>query len=95
MIRAVPLFLLLAVAGCARDALPEPTNPTEAGCRSEARSAPEVREMFQRMPPPNNLTAYDRAQAEMAAVERRAYARCLRAQGLAPRGGVEPVQPLR
>ena len=96
MTRALPALALLTLLGaCAQDPLPPANNPTEAGCRSEARSAPEVKAIFQRMPPPGNPTQFNRTEAELAQAERNAYLRCMRRQGLAPRGGVEPVRPLQ
>jgi len=93
MIRTLPFLLLLAACGV-NDPLPPAANPTEAACRAEARTAPDVKTTYQRMPPPENATARQRVEAEADAAERAAYLRCMRARGMAPRGGVEPVRPI-
>jgi len=97
MIRPTLLLpLLLALASCAKnDPLPPADNPTEAACRREAEASPAAKAGYARLPPPENVTSYNRVKAEIAAIERAAYLRCMRDKGLAPPGGVEPVRPPR
>ncbi|HEY8612454.1 MAG TPA: phosphoribosylamine--glycine ligase [Roseomonas sp.] len=97
MTRALPALLmgpLLALAACAaNDPLPPATNAAEAACRAEAQNTPAVKSAFQRLAPPANPTQRNRVMGEAAAAERAAYLRCMRAKGMAPPGGVEPVRP--
>ena len=95
MIRPALLLLPLLAACATNDPLPRADNPTEAACRREARASPAVRAGYERLPPPENVTSFNRAKAEIAATERDAYLRCMRDKGLAPPGGVEPVRPPR
>ncbi|SHK35846.1 hypothetical protein SAMN02745194_04759 [Roseomonas rosea] len=96
MTRALAALALLPLLGaCVNDPLPRANTPEEAACRSEAERAPEVRAIYERMPPAQNATARERVMGEVTAAERNAYLRCMRARGLAPRGGVEPVRPLQ
>ncbi|MFH5925379.1 hypothetical protein [Roseomonas xinghualingensis] len=96
MIRPISaLALLLGLAACAiNDPLPPAANADEAACRAQAQDSPAAKEAFRRLAP-GNPTQRDRVMAEAAAAERRVYLRCMRARGLAPRGGVEPVLPPR
>ncbi|MFC0387302.1 hypothetical protein [Muricoccus vinaceus] len=93
MIRPVLLLLPLLAACSANDPLPRADNAAEAACRREAEASPTVRAGYARLPPPENVTSFNRVKAEIAATERGAYLRCMRDKGLAPPGGVEPVRP--
>ena len=92
---ALLLAPLIVLAACrANDPLPPAENAAEAACRTEAQAAPNVKAGYQRLQL-QNATERSRVLAEIAAAERAAYLRCLRAKGLAAPGGVEPVRPLQ
>lgn len=93
MTRALPLLAtLLALAACrTNDPLPVPATPAEAACRAEARDDPAAKAGYQRMEI-GNETQRRRVMGEIAAAERVAFLRCMRARGLAAPGGVEPVR---
>ena len=93
MTRALPLLALLALAACrANDPLPAPATPAEAACRAEARADPAAKSGYERLEI-GNETQRRRVMGEIAAAERVAFLRCMRARGLAAPGGVEPVRP--
>lgn len=66
--------------------------PTERACRVEARRSPEVRELWAQANPsvtPNS----ERLAGERRLAENRAFNDCLRREGQAVPGGVEPQRP--
>ena len=81
---AIPLALLLA--GCAA-----PVAPETAACERQANADPEVRELI--MKGAGNPHFQLDNQPQLAEARQRATRTCLRARGLAPRGGVEQQKP--
>ena len=69
-----------------------PASPQEAACRAEARSSPELRAVFQRQPPPDRVTWRTAWEDELQSTEARLVTECLRRDGFAARGGVEPTR---
>ncbi|UFN49415.1 phosphoribosylamine--glycine ligase [Roseomonas sp. OT10] len=92
-VHALALLALLAACGT-RGAIQDrpPASPEEAACRAEARSSPELRTLFQRQPPPDRVTWREVWQDELRATEARLVTDCLRRDGIAAPGGVEPTR---
>lgn len=92
LLRIAPLLL---VAGCSwfggsRDEPRAETRPEYLACQRAAREDPEVKSLTIQINPLNSLS-YDRVQPRLERAQARAYRDCLRRQGLAMPGGVEPV----
>jgi hypothetical protein len=84
----LPLLLApLLLGGCA--SLTGDASMTNAECRRMANDDPEARAQLAR-----NAGTFrnDLNQPSVDDLKHDAYVRCLRARGLAPKGGVEPVQ---
>lgn len=81
------LLLPLLLAACA---LPEGNSP-EAECQRAVYDDPTVRDIYSSSNMQYTLDLPVRYQLEAA--KRAAYQRCMQAKGLAPPGGVQPVQP--
>jgi len=79
---AIPAIL----AACAA---PPPADTPEARCRQQVNQDPNVKELLVQSPADYQKPEFQQ-QLEMA--RRKAVNDCLAAQGLAPRGGVEPLQ---
>lgn len=83
-----PLLLcaaLLLLAACSGPA----SHMTNPECRAQVYANPEVSARIAR----NASSHYDPLGEEsLEDVEQRVYVDCLRARGLAPKGGVEPVK---
>ena len=81
------LLLLLALAACAPKG-----SPAEQQCRARAYDDPDVKDALERS---NTSLQQVRAPAlmELDALVREKTRLCLGAEGLGPRGGVEPVKP--
>jgi hypothetical protein len=89
------LLMLLLLGGCSifrSNAPPIPPEQDTAGhraCRAEAQRSPEVQQLAQRENP-----AYyaldNRINEDRRVAEARGYRACLRREGLAAPGGVEP-----
>lgn len=78
-------LLLLPLAACSG---PD-SFMTNEGCRQQVYANPEVGTRIAR----NASSHYDPLGEEsLADVKQRVYVDCLRARGLAPKGGVEPVK---
>ncbi len=80
------LVLLLGVmlAGCAG-------NTPEAQCQRQAAQDPEVQNIYARTSGYYTFTGEQRD--DLAQATRQAVMRCMRAKGLAPPGGVQPIMP--
>lgn len=79
-------LLLPFVTGCVN----EDAYMTNAECRQQVYDNPEVGHRIAR----DASSHYSPLGEEsLAAMKRRVYVDCLRARGLAPKGGVEPVKP--
>ncbi len=99
--RAALALALLLAAGCAgggrlpldgeRSIPPDENTPAHQACRAEARRDPTVREL-DRETNPNNEYNTLRISQERNVAEVAAYRACLRREGLALPGGVEPVR---
>lgn len=94
--RALLTPLLLAglatgLAACAtRPATPElPDPPGHAACRAEARNDAAVQDLA-RQDNPMNWGNRERVRNDLRVAELRAFRDCLRRNGLAAAGGVEP-----
>jgi hypothetical protein len=88
------LSLLLSaalLAGCASDPLsPRADAPV---CRAEVNNDPTVRELTaQSAGSPSNFALINKQ--ELADARRQAELNCMRAKGLLPPGGVEPIKPV-
>jgi len=82
--RAVPALALL-LAACGADDTPQ------AQCARQANDDPKVLEVYTRT---NGDYTYPWVQRdELLMARRQAEMRCMRAKGLAPPGGVQPVVP--
>lgn len=79
------LLLALLLAGCAKPDTPE------AACERQADGDPTVRLLV--IKGLGNPAFLAGNQEELAFARRQAVVACLRARGLAPRGGVEPHRP--
>ena len=91
-LRLAPL-LLLAGCGLFGPSRPDPeaeTRPQYLACQREAESSPEVRALAGRGQVDNGLNATRTEPLRRQALAR-AYRDCLRRNGLALPGGVEPV----
>lgn len=86
--RALPLLALLLLAGCGGG-----TAPVAAVCEGAVERDPEVRRLT--AIGAGNQFFYAEHQEEMRQARRRAELACLRARGMAPRGGVETQRPPR
>lgn len=95
------LALAIAAAGCGaggrlpldgeRSVPADEETPAHQACRLEARRDPSVRAL-DRQSNPNNEFNWLRVSQERNAAEVAAYRACLRREGLALPGGVEPVR---
>lgn len=95
--RRVILPALLLLAGCGlfggRPPIPpEEDTPQHRACREEARNAESVRKLDAQRNPSNEFNT-ERLNRETRLAEIRAYRDCLRRNGLAMPGGVEPIRP--
>ena len=86
--RALALLASLLLAGCGGR-----TAPVTAVCEDTVERDPEVRRLI--AAGAGNPFFYAEHQDELRQARRRAELGCLRARGMAPRGGVEAQQPLR
>ena len=86
--RALPLLAALLLAGCGGGMA-----PVAAACEDAVERDPEVRRLI--AIGAGNSFFYAEHQDELRQARRRAELVCLRARGLAPRGGVEARQPPR
>jgi hypothetical protein len=85
--KRILLLLALALAACGG-----PTEDTpRAQCERKAEDDPAVRQLVGALASPNDFVRFHALQ-EQKEVMRQAVLRCLRLRGLAPPGGVEPVQ---
>ena len=84
--------MLLCAAGCGGGyvAQTEPAAPPE--CQAEANNDPAVKQIVMKM----SAVQYWRGnyQEDLAVAKREALLKCMRAKGLIPPGGVEPVKPV-
>lgn len=95
--RPIALCALLLLAGCGlfggRPPIPpEEDTPQHRACREEARNSDSVRALDAQRNPSNAYNT-ERLNREVRLAEIRAYRDCLRRNGLAMPGGVEPVRP--
>ncbi|MBN8889677.1 MAG: hypothetical protein BGP12_17750 [Rhodospirillales bacterium 70-18] len=81
------LSLLLALGACA--SLSQDAGMTDAACRQKALDAPEVQDRIAKMA---GSYRTEWGEPSLEDLKHLAYVRCLRAKGLAPKGGVEPVK---
>jgi hypothetical protein len=81
------LFLLLPLAACAGNGNGGP----QASCERQAWNDPTVRQIVAEQA--GNGWLKNNGQAKLADARKRAEVKCLRARGLAPPGGVQPVHP--
>ncbi|HYZ31976.1 MAG TPA: phosphoribosylamine--glycine ligase [Crenalkalicoccus sp.] len=96
MRRSLTPVLLALLAGCSlfRGPPPPPPDqdtPTHRACRAEAADAPAVRALWSQANP-DGYTNRERIARDRAVAEQRAYAECLRRNGLPAPGGVQPVE---
>lgn len=90
--RALLLLPLLAACATPPPALPSPPEPLgHVACRAEARNDPAVQALG-RQDNPLNWANRERVQNDLRVAELRAFRDCLRRNGLAAPGGVEPVR---
>lgn len=82
------LALPLVLACCALG--PDLSTP-QGQCQAQAEKSPKVRELEIQTTSSDGSTAYG-ARQQLPRARREAYIACLQARGLAPPGGVEPVQ---
>lgn len=85
---ALAVMLLLGLAACASAT----TSPAEEDCRRRAYDDPAVRDALLRS---NSQQQQIRGPAliELDGLVRQKTRQCLGAEGVIPRGGVEPVKP--
>ena len=74
------------LAACARP--PPPTDTAQAQCQQREDDDPNVKAVLVRAPQEEMHPPF---QQELVTARRKAVFDCLAAQGLAPRGGVEPL----
>ena len=86
MTARLAVLLPLLLVGCTVGG-----NTPEAECRREAYNDPSVKEIYGNSN--GNYTQAGTIQAQLKMAMRQATLKCLREKGLAPPGGVEPVQP--
>ncbi|MHB0704167.1 hypothetical protein ACX4MT_00535 [Roseomonas mucosa] len=92
LLAALPLLAACNPGGAIVQPVPRAENPQEAACRREAARRPEVVALMRQQPPIDNITWYQRWQAEVAAAQLSATNDCLRAGGQPISGGVEAVR---
>ncbi len=80
----VPLLLGIVLAACA-------ANTPQAECEQQAMQDPKVEEIYTRTN--GDYTFPYTARDQLLDYKRQAVLRCMRAKGLAPPGGVQPVVP--
>ena len=85
------LVLLLPLALAAGGGLTETADTPRAQCERKAQDDPAVQQLAGDANSGDYLVQYN-AQAAQREAMRQATLRCLRLRGLAPPGGVEPVQ---
>ena len=84
----LPVALLLSACGSSAPApVPAPLSPQEQACAAQADQDPALQEA--RGISAGRLDWQWQHETQMTQVKRDAITRCLRARGLAPRGGVE------
>ena len=86
-LRASGLTLMAVLAGCATAATPE-----ERACERAANDDPAVKALI--LTGVGNPYFQSNSQDELAATKQQAFLTCMRARGLAPKGGVERQKPL-
>ncbi|PHK95010.1 phosphoribosylamine--glycine ligase [Pseudoroseomonas rhizosphaerae] len=95
MMRPIHALLLLPLLAACAGRPPAPPAPQEppghAACRAEARNDPAVLALG-RQDNPLNWGNRDRVQNDLRVAELRAFRDCLRRNGLAAPGGVEPLR---
>ena len=67
LLAALPLLAACNPGGAIVQPVPRAENPQEAACRREAARRPEVVALMRQQPPIDNITWYQRWQAEVAA----------------------------
>jgi hypothetical protein len=87
--KRILVLLPLALAACGGPT--QTADPQRAQCERQAQDDPAVRQFAGDADSPN-IFVRTRALQEQKDVMRQAVQRCLRLRGLAPPGGVEPVQ---
>ena len=92
LLAALPLLAACNPGGAIVQPVPRADSPQEAACRREAARRPEIVALMRQQPPIDNITWYQRWQAEVADAQLRATNDCLRAGGLPISGGVESVR---
>lgn len=92
LLAALPLLAACNPGGAIVQPVPRADSPQEAACRREAAGRPEIVALMRQQPPIDNITWYQRWQAEVADAQLRAANDCLRAGGLPISGGVEAVR---
>ena len=91
MKRILVLLLLLPLALAACGSLTETADTPRAQCERKAQDDPAVQRLAGDVTSGDYMVQYNARAAQREAV-RQATLRCLRLRGLAPPGGVEPVQ---
>ncbi len=91
MLRIAALVCVCALAACGTSGPPK--SAAERKCDAEAMNDPKVKELVVQSLG-NDAKAYE-LQFDLERARQQATLRCLRAEGLAPPGGVEPVRPDR
>ena len=92
LLAALPLLAACNPGGAIVQPVPRADSPQEADCRREAARRPEIVALMRQQPPIDNITWYQRWQAEVADAQLRATNDCLRAGGQPISGGVEAVR---
>ena len=84
-VRPVLALAVVLLAACTAG------NTPQAECESQAMNDPDVLEIYTRT---NGYYTFDDVQrTQLLDYKRQAVMRCMRAKGLAPPGGVQPVIP--
>jgi hypothetical protein len=81
----------LLVGGFAACSLLAPDNSPQAQCERQANDDPAVVAIYTHTEGGYTYSSLDRSR--LAFARRQAILRCMRAKGLAPPGGVQPVEP--
>ncbi|MEJ0016901.1 MAG: hypothetical protein WDN25_10070 [Acetobacteraceae bacterium] len=82
-------LVALGLAACSAGA---PPNSPQAQCEEQAENDPAVVAIYQRSNGTYSYVGYQ-ARDELLMAKKQAIVRCMRSKGLAPPGGVQPVQP--